>query len=95
MYDAYTTGEKVDVRLMMLYLLIPLILICWVRNLKLLVPFSTAANAVVILSFILIFVYVFDDVPSLSEREPFGSFNTLPLFFGTVLFAMEAIGVVQ
>lgn len=79
----------------MLYLLIPLVLICWIRNLKLLVPFSTVANALTILSFVLIFRYIFDGIPSLKDREPIGNVHGIPLFFGTVLFAMEAIGVVS
>ena len=93
-WDAFTGGD-IHVRWMMLYLLAPLILIGWVRNLKLLVPFSTIANGFVILSFALIFCYVFNGVPSLSDREPIGSMSGIPLFFGTVLFAMEAIGVVR
>lgn len=36
--------EKTDVRLYMLIILLPLILINWVRNLKYLAPFSTIAN---------------------------------------------------
>lgn len=82
---------------MMLWILVPLILICWVRNLKLLVPFSTVANVVTMLSFILIFRYIFEDIPSLKleKIEPKGTANGIPLFFGTVLFAMEAIGVVS
>lgn len=80
---------------MMVYLLVPFILICWVRHLKLLVPFSTLANVIGLLSFSLIFVYIFEDLPSLSERESIGSIYTIPLFFGTVLFAMEAVGAVR
>jgi hypothetical protein len=37
--------------------------------------------------------YVFDDLPSLSERPAFGPIESYPLYFGTVLFALEAVGV--
>uniref|UniRef100_A0A8D8QK37 Proton-coupled amino acid transporter 4 n=1 Tax=Cacopsylla melanoneura TaxID=428564 RepID=A0A8D8QK37_9HEMI len=77
------------------YIFIPLVLICWVRNLKLLAPFSTLANIVTILSFVITFYYVFSDVPSIEERHAVGEIKGLPLFFGTVLFAMEAIGVIM
>lgn len=80
---------------MAFYLLGPAILISWIRNLKLLVPFSTIANAATILSFVLIFRYVFDGLPSLADRQPVGTIQGIPLFFGTVLFAMEAIGMVS
>lgn len=36
--------QVTDVRLVMLVILLPLILINWVRNLKYLAPFSTIAN---------------------------------------------------
>lgn len=84
-----------DVRVYMMYIFVPLVLICWIRNLKLLAPFSTVANIATILSFGITFYYVFTDVPPLSERHAVGEFHGLPLFFGTVLFAMEAIGVVR
>lgn len=42
----------------------------------------------------LILRYVFVDLPPLSEREPIGPISEFPLFFGTTLFAIEAVGVV-
>ena len=87
--------DDINIRWMMVYLLVPMVLICWVRHLKLLVPFSTLANAVGVLSFVMICVYVFDDVPSLSDRQPVGPISSIPLYFGTVLFAMEAVGAVR
>ncbi|CAH1713516.1 proton-coupled amino acid transporter-like protein CG1139 isoform X1 [Aphis gossypii] len=87
-------GGNTDVRMYMVYLLIPLILISWVRNLKLLAPFSSIATCMTIVSFTLIFYYIFRESPSFVGREPVGTVNSIPLFFGTVLFAMEAIGMV-
>lgn len=42
----------------------------------------------------LILTYVFQGLPSISEREPLGDISEFPLFFGTTLFAIEAVGVV-
>lgn len=39
--------------------------------------------------------YVLDGLPPLSEREPIGPPIEFPLFFGTTLFAIEAVGVVS
>ncbi|XP_050432497.1 proton-coupled amino acid transporter-like protein CG1139 isoform X1 [Adelges cooleyi] len=89
-----TTGPYTDDRMYMVYIIIPLILICWIRNLKLLSPFSSVANCLSMLSFGLIFYFIFRDLPSLSSRAPVGTIKSIPLFFGTVLFAMEAIGMV-
>lgn len=76
-------------------LLLPLILINWIRNLKLLAPFSTAANAITAISFSIIFYYIIHDGPTFEEREAVGEVRDYPLFFGTVLFALEAIGVIM
>ncbi|XP_050540820.1 proton-coupled amino acid transporter-like protein CG1139 isoform X2 [Daktulosphaira vitifoliae] len=91
--DNYSS-DSIDIRMYMVYMIVPLILICSIRNLKLLAPFSSVANCFSLLSFALIFYYIFRDLPSLSSREPVGTIKSIPLFFGTVLFAMEAIGMV-
>ncbi|KAG8268229.1 hypothetical protein J6590_033583 [Homalodisca vitripennis] len=87
--------RELDVRIYMLILLIPFILINWVRDLKYLAPFSTIGNFVTIISFGIIAYYVFDDMPPVTSRSPVAPIGRLPLYFGTVLFAMEAIGVVM
>lgn len=42
----------------------------------------------------MILTYVFHALPPLSERHTFGEISEFPLFFGTTLFAIEAVGVV-
>lgn len=84
-----------DIRYYMLIFLLPLILINWVRNLKYLAPLSTLANIVTLISFAIIFYYMFSEVPDIHDRVAVAPFKSMPLFFGTVLFAMEAIGVVS
>ncbi|XP_025408112.1 proton-coupled amino acid transporter-like protein CG1139 isoform X2 [Sipha flava] len=91
--DTYLNNDT-DVRMYMVYILIPLILISWIRNLKLLAPFSSIATCMTMVSFTLIFYYIFREAPSFESREPVGTIKSIPLFFGTVLFAMEAIGMV-
>ncbi|EDW18292.2 proton-coupled amino acid transporter-like protein CG1139 [Drosophila mojavensis] len=83
-----------DVRLHMCFLIIPLMLIFSIRNLKVLAPFSSAANLLLFVGFGIILYYVFENLPPLSEREAFVSYTKLPTFFGTVLFALEAVGVI-
>lgn len=96
MVDNYQEpAQHWDIRWYMLALLVPLILLSWVRNLKYLAPLSSLANATTVVSFAIIFYYIFDGLPPVSDRQTFGSWKGLPLFFGTVLFAMEAIGVVR
>ncbi|KAL3274754.1 hypothetical protein HHI36_019541 [Cryptolaemus montrouzieri] len=73
---------------------VPFVLINCIRNLKLLAPFSTLANVITFASFGVVCYYVFQDLPDISDRPAFGTLYTFPLFFGTTLFALEAVGVV-
>lgn len=88
-------GIEVTVIQVMTYVLIPLILINWVRDLKYLAPFSAIANVVTIVSFGIILYYIFRQAPTLEGKRLAGRVTDFPLFFGTVLFALEAIGVVS
>lgn len=83
------------VAIYMLIFLVPLILINWIRNLKLLAPFSTAANAITVVSFGIILYYLIEEGPTFEDRHAVGELENFPLFFGTVLFALEAIGVIM
>ncbi|XP_012272958.1 proton-coupled amino acid transporter-like protein CG1139 [Orussus abietinus] len=90
--DEYWSPLSVEVH--MLILLVPLILINYIRNLKVLAPFSTLANVITFIGLAMIMVYVFDDMPSISERQLFGSARNFALYVGTTLFALEAVGVI-
>lgn len=76
----------------MLTILIPIAL---VRDLKLLSPFSTTATGMTIASFGIICWYILKEPLTLIDRKQYGELKDIPLFFCTVLFAMEAIGVVS
>ena len=90
----FYTEEPTDVRIIMAIILLPLILINWVRNLKYLAPFSIIANILTLVSFGMIWYYIFREPVSFDDRNPVGELFNFPLYFGTVLFALEAIGVV-
>lgn len=83
-----------DISTHMLILLLPLILINYIRNLKLLAPFSTLANLITFVGLSMTLVYMLKDLPPISEREMFGSLRNFSLYFGTTLFALEAVGVI-
>jgi len=91
--DEYYKG--LDTAIYMYILLVPLILINLLRNLKYLAPLSSIANAVTLVSFVIIFYYLFKSLDNIDGIEPVGTFKGFRLYFGTVLFAMEAIGVVM
>lgn len=91
----YYTASDIDVRLYMLMLLVPLISINLIRKLKWLTPFSMIANVLIVCGIGITFYYIVTDLPSTSERPAIAEFKYMPLFFGTVIFALEGIGVVM
>lgn len=74
---------------------LPLMILCFVRELKRLVPFSMAANLFIVVSFAITLYYMFTDLPSAHDRRLIADVDKMPLFFSTVIFAMEGIGVVM
>ena len=86
--------SPMDVRIYMLLILLPLILINYVRNLKYLAPFSAIGSILAFLSFGVTFSYIIRDLPDTSERIAVAPVRGWPLFFGIVLFSLESIGVV-
>ncbi|XP_030571171.1 proton-coupled amino acid transporter-like protein CG1139 isoform X2 [Drosophila novamexicana] len=91
--DLYFT--PIDTRIYMALITVPLILTFLIRDLKYLVPFSIISNVLMLISFGLILSYFLNDLPSLSERTAIQSLSKYPLFFGTILFSIEAILALQ
>lgn len=87
-------GIHLSVHIHMLIFFIPIWLPCLVTNLKYLVPFSTVANICMVSGIGFVVYYSTQDLPSIKEREYFASWEQLPLFFGTAIFAFEGICLV-
>ena len=68
-----------DIRVHMALLTVPLIFLCWIGQLKYLSPVSFTANILQSSSLVLLFYYLFQDLPDVSTRPAFGSWKTLPL----------------
>nr|CAI5832893.1 unnamed protein product [Callosobruchus analis] len=79
----------------MLIFLLPLILINYIRSLKYLAPLSSLANFLTIVSFGIILYYLIKKEITFEDREAIGNWRDYPLFFGTVLFALEAISMIM
>lgn len=75
---------------------VPVVLINYIRDLKKLTPISLAANFLVILAFLGVLYYLFrgswENSKAVMVTE---TLHTLPLFLGTMMFALEAVGVVS
>jgi proton-coupled amino acid transporter len=87
--------DELNIRVYIPMLLVALIPLSLIRNLKHLVPFSAIANIFIIVSFIITLYYIFSDSLDVSDRVLMANVEKLPLFFATVIFAMEGIGVVS
>jgi len=87
-------GPTFDARIYMVIITIPLIFLNWIRDLKWLSPVSFAGNFFLVFTVVVMFVYVFQDLPPIDTVPAFGSWAGLPLFFGTVLFTYEGIALV-
>ncbi|XP_046977465.1 proton-coupled amino acid transporter-like protein CG1139 [Vanessa cardui] len=81
----------------MLIILGPLIAFNLIPSLKLLAPFSALANVMTFVGLGIVIYYLVIGKKASAQDMPldlWGSIETFPLFFGTVLFALTAVGVV-
>ncbi|XP_046687471.1 LOW QUALITY PROTEIN: proton-coupled amino acid transporter 1-like [Homalodisca vitripennis] len=88
------TDNLVDVHILMAIILIPMVSTAMVRNLKFLVPFSVLANILTGAGVCLTMYISMHDLPPVTSRNAVGSISTIPLFFGTVIYCFEGIGLV-
>lgn len=83
-----------DVRIYLMILLIPMILVNMVKNLKFITPMSLFASILTVTGLGITFYYMLDHLPHVDTVTHVGSWSTLPLYFGTAIYAFEGIGVV-
>ncbi|XP_052076007.1 proton-coupled amino acid transporter 4-like isoform X1 [Mytilus californianus] len=67
----------------------------FIKELKRLAPFSTVANIFNVVGLVIIFQYLFRGLPDYRTRPATRPFDNLPLYFGTVIFSYEGIGLVM
>ncbi|XP_023568862.1 proton-coupled amino acid transporter 3 [Octodon degus] len=78
----------------MLTILPFLIMLVFIRNLKLLSIFSVLANVTTLGSTALIFEYIVQGIPYPSNLPLMANWKTFLLFFGTTIFTFEGVGMV-
>nr|XP_016941799.2 proton-coupled amino acid transporter-like protein CG1139 [Drosophila suzukii] len=83
-----------DERLYMAFIALPLILTFLIRDLKSLVPFALTSNILLFLGFLLILSFLLRGLPKFEHLHAIQPLGNFPLFFGTVLFAIESVGVI-
>lgn len=85
---------KLDIRVYLILMLVPMVLLNLVRNLKYLTPASLLASILTISGLAITFYYMFQDLPHTDTVKPYASWQTLPLYFGTAIYAFEGIGII-
>lgn len=86
---------RLDLKIHILIWLVPHMLVCCIRSLKMLAPMSLLSNLISFITFGMVLSFVFKDMGSLSEVPALQTWISFPLFFGTILFALESVGVVK
>lgn len=88
--------EKLDKRICIAAIFIPVLAVNYVRNLKKMMPISLVADVFTAVALLCCFYYIFGTGPfKVDEAKLLADPSTWPLFIGTVMFALEAIGVVS
>ncbi|KAJ8737442.1 hypothetical protein PYW08_000037 [Mythimna loreyi] len=85
---------EMPVEVHMLIILGPLIAFNLIPTLKMLAPFSALANVLTFVGLAIVIYYLVSGKKSDAPLDLWGSPTTFPLFFGTILFALTAVGVV-
>ncbi|CAH2062921.1 unnamed protein product, partial [Iphiclides podalirius] len=94
-FDRYVTTVELSVEYYCLILLVPLCIMCQIRYLKWLAPFSLLANILLVATFAICLYYIFKDEITFSDKKIIGNASRFPVFLSTVIFAMEGMGVVM
>ncbi|XP_063224888.1 proton-coupled amino acid transporter-like protein pathetic [Bacillus rossius redtenbacheri] len=85
----------IDIRLYVAMLMPFALALGMIRELKYLVPFSALANGFIVVGFAITLWYTVCDIPPAGDKPYVAAAAELPVFFSTVIFAMEGIGVVM
>ncbi|XKL66371.1 hypothetical protein PGB90_009791 [Kerria lacca] len=90
----YNLHDEISLQLIMFYVTCPMILVCWVRNLKFLAPLSVTANIILIVCFLLVFWYEFREIPTFEGKLAFAGLSEMPVYLNTILFAISSTGII-
>ena len=87
--------DKVDKRLVIIILALPVVLLSYIRSLEKLAYLSIIANICCVLGLITIYQYLARNLGDPTSLPMFAGAQNLPMFFAMALFSFEGIGVVS
>lgn len=88
------TDYEFNIRWYILFITIPLLPVGTIRRMKYIAPFSAIANLFLLIGVVLVLYFTTQDMPPIESRPFIADYTKIPLFFCTVLFSMEGIGVI-
>ncbi|GBP03624.1 Proton-coupled amino acid transporter-like protein pathetic [Eumeta japonica] len=92
--EHFIPNMGINTEIYCLMFLLPIVSITQIRNLKCLALFSAFANLLLVVTFIICLYFIISEFPKLDNVPMSVDIGQLPVFMGTVIFAMEGIGVV-
>ncbi|CAK1549218.1 unnamed protein product [Leptosia nina] len=92
--QATEVGYLNKLRLYILALLVPILLLCMIRTLKYLAPFTLVADVFIVVCVVSTIVYGLKSAPPISEVPAWKGALGFFEFCGIVVFSMEGIGVI-
>ena len=84
-----------DVRSWILFLLLPVLILSFIKRLSIISDLSAVANVLCFVGLVGTYQFLFFNIGNPGDYPAFGPLKELPLFFGTALFAFEGIGIVS
>ncbi|KAF4526248.1 hypothetical protein B566_EDAN001933 [Ephemera danica] len=89
-------GEALNLRLGVAIVTPVLLVICMVRGMRHIAPFSLLSNCLILSAVGVILWFVFSEqLPSVTSRPAFASITSLPIFLSTATFAISGVTVVM
>lgn len=88
------TDYELSIRWYILFTVLPLLFVGTIRRMKYMAPFSAIANMFILIGVVLVLYFTTQELPPIESRPLMAEYERIPLFFCTVLFSMEGIGVI-
>lgn len=86
---------QLDVHMSILISMVPIMISSLIRNLKFIARLSAIANMCMLVGLLVILYYCSIDLPPISSRSAIAHWSSIPLYFGTSIFAFEGISLVS
>lgn len=90
----FTWNYDATDRSIILWLTLPLVLLCWIPNLKVMVVCSVLSNTLNAGSIAVILYVVLQNFPFFDQRIPFGDASKLPYFLSIIFLTVNGTGLI-